>query len=84
MKIAIVGPAHPYKGGAAQHTTALAHQLSAAGHDTVLASWRAQDPGFLYPGQLIVAEPEVALYPGMERPLAWYRPDSWWLTGAAA
>jgi glycosyltransferase involved in cell wall biosynthesis len=81
VKIAIVGPAHPYKGGAAQHTTTLAHRLSAAGHDAVLASWRAQYPGFLYPGQLTVAEPEVALYPGMQRPLAWYRPDSWWLTG---
>jgi len=81
VKIAIVGPAHPYKGGMAQHTTTLAHRLSAAGHDTVLVSWRAQYPRFLYPGQLTVAEPEVALYPGMERPLAWYRPDGWWLTG---
>jgi glycosyltransferase involved in cell wall biosynthesis len=76
-----VGPAHPYKGGAAQHTTTLAHRLSAAGHDTVLASWRAQYPRLLYPGQLTVAEPEVELHPGMERPLAWYRPDGWWLTG---
>ena len=65
MKIAIVGPAHPYKGGMAQHTTTLAHRLSAVGHDVVLASWRAQYPRFLYPGQLTVAEPEVALYPGM-------------------
>jgi glycosyltransferase involved in cell wall biosynthesis len=81
VRIAIVGPAHPYKGGAAQHTTALAHRLSAAGHDTVLVSWRAQYPKLLYPGQLTVAEPEAELYPGMERPLAWYRPDSWWLTG---
>jgi glycosyltransferase involved in cell wall biosynthesis len=81
VKIAIVGPAHPYKGGTAQHTTTLAHRLSAVGHDTVLVSWRAQYPRFLYPGQLTVAEPEVALYPGMERPLAWYRPDGWWLTG---
>jgi glycosyltransferase involved in cell wall biosynthesis len=81
VKIAIVGPAHPYKGGTAQHTTTLAHRLSAAGHDTMLVSWRAQYPRLLYPGQLTVAEPEVELYPGMERPLAWYRPDSWWLTG---
>ena len=81
MKIAIVGPAHPYKGGTAQHTTTLAHRLSAAGHDTMLVSWRAQYPRLLYPGQLTVAEPEVELYPGMERPLAWYRPDGWWLTG---
>jgi glycosyltransferase involved in cell wall biosynthesis len=81
VKIAVVGPAHPYKGGAAQHTTVLAHRLSAAGHDTVLVSWRAQYPKLLYPGQLTVAEPEAEPYPGMERPLAWYRPDSWWLTG---
>jgi len=81
VKIAIVGPAHPYKGGAAQHTTALAHRLSAAGHDTMLVSWRAQYPKLLYPGQLTVAEPEAEPYPGMERPLAWYRPDGWWLTG---
>jgi hypothetical protein len=81
VKIAIVGPAHPYKGGAAQHTTALAHRLSAAGHDTTLVSWRAQYPKLIYHGQLTIAEPEAELYPGMERPLAWYRPDSWWLTG---
>ena len=42
--------------------------------DTMLVSWRAQYPRLLYPGQLTVAEPEVELYPGMERPLAWYRP----------
>ncbi len=81
VRIAVVGPAHPYKGGAAQHTTALAHHLSAAGHQTVLRSWRAQYPKLLYPGQLTVGTPEVALFPGTERPLAWYRPDSWWLTG---
>ena len=28
MKIAIVGPAHPYKGGGARHTTELAHRLA--------------------------------------------------------
>jgi glycosyltransferase involved in cell wall biosynthesis len=81
VKIAVVGPAHPYKGGAAQHTTALAHRLSATGHETILRSWRAQYPKLLYPGQLTVDSPEVELFPGTERPLAWYRPDSWWLTG---
>lgn len=76
-----MGPAHPYKGGAAQHTTTLAHQLSAAGHETVLMSWRAQYPKLLYPGQLTVGTPEVELYPRTERSLAWYRPDGWWLAG---
>ena len=42
MNIAIVGPAFPYKGGGAHHTTELAHRLAAAGHDVVIESWRAQ------------------------------------------
>jgi glycosyltransferase involved in cell wall biosynthesis len=81
VRIAIVGPAHPYKGGSAQHTTTLAHRLSAAGHETSLLTWRAQYPRRLYPGQLTVDKPEVELFPDTEWPLAWYRPDGWWLTG---
>jgi len=81
VKIAVVGPAHPYKGGSAQHTTALAHRLAAGGHEVTLRSWRAQYPKFLYPGQLTVDEPELPLFPDTDWPLAWYRPDGWWRTG---
>jgi glycosyltransferase involved in cell wall biosynthesis len=81
VRIAIVGPAHPYKGGSAQHTTSLAHRLSAAGHQVTLQSWRTQYPRMLYPGQLTIDQPEVELFPDTEWPLAWYRPDGWWLTG---
>ena len=81
VKIAIVGPAHPYKGGAAQHTTALAHRLSAAGHQVVLLSWTAQYPKLLYPGQLTVDPPEIPLFGATERVLAWYRPAGWWRAG---
>ncbi len=81
MRIAVVGPAHPYKGGSAQHTTSLAHQLSAAGHQVTLLSWRAQYPRLLYPGQLTIGQPEVELFPDTERSLSWNRPVGWWLTG---
>lgn len=81
LKVAVVGPAHPYAGGAAQHTTFLAHRLAAAGHDVALLSWRALYPRLLYPGQPTVTVPEVEPFPGTERPLAWHRPDTWWLTG---
>ena len=37
LKIAVVGPSHPYKGGVASHTTTLAHELADAGHDVTLA-----------------------------------------------
>ncbi len=80
MNIAIVGPAHPYCGGSAQHTTELAHRLSAAGHQVSLQSWRSQFPALLYPGRATVDEPEVPLFPDTANSLAWYRPDDWWLT----
>lgn len=82
MRIAVVGPAHPYKGGSAQHTTLLAHRLAAAGHETTLHSWRRQYPKFLYPGRLTIDRPEVEPFPDTARSLAWNRPDSWWLTGS--
>ncbi|MER7545763.1 glycosyltransferase family 4 protein [Spirillospora sp. NPDC127506] len=83
MRIAIVGPAFPYKGGGARHTTELAHRLAAAGHEVVIESWRAQYPSFLYPGQQTIAEPEGEPFPGTRRRLDWRRPDGWWRTGRA-
>lgn len=81
MKIALAGPAHPYKGGGARHTTELAHRLRAAGHDVVIESWRAQYPARLYPGQQTVDEAEGEPFDGTRRRLAWYRPDGWLAAG---
>jgi glycosyltransferase involved in cell wall biosynthesis len=81
LRIAIVGPTFPYKGGGAHHTTELAHQLTAAGHTVVLESWRAQYPAFLYPGQLTISEPEGEPFPQTRWELSWRRPDGWFRTG---
>jgi glycosyltransferase involved in cell wall biosynthesis len=81
VRIAIIGPAHPYKGGGARHTTELAHRLAAAGHDVIIESWRAQYPRRLYPGQQAVDVPEGEPYPRTYRRLAWYRPDGWLAAG---
>lgn len=83
MRLALVGPTHPYKGGIAQHTTVLAHRLCAAGHEVDLVSWRAQYPAFLYPGEQRVPDgrPEGEPYARTSYPLDWRRPDGWWRTG---
>ena len=81
MRIALIGPAHPYKGGGARHTTELAHRLAAAGHDVIIESWKAQYPARLYPGQQTVDTPEGWPYPRTYRRLAWYRPDGWVAAG---
>ena len=81
MRIAIIGPTHPYKGGIAQHTTQLAHRLAALGHEVSLESWLRQYPDRLYPGQQRVEEPELPPFPGTRYPLSWNRPDGWWRLG---
>lgn len=81
MRIAVIGPTHPYKGGISQYTTELAHQLAAAGHDVRLESWSHQYPAQLYPGQLTVDKPERPPFPATHRRLSWRRPDSWYACG---
>jgi len=81
VKIVLVGPTYPYKGGGAQHTTELAHRLAAAGHDVVIESWRAQYPSFLYPGQQTIDAPEGEPFGNVRRELDWRRPDGWLRAG---
>jgi glycosyltransferase involved in cell wall biosynthesis len=50
VKIAIVGPAYPFRGGIAHYTTLLASHLTAE-HDTRLYSFKQQYPTWLFPGR---------------------------------
>ena len=79
LKVALVGPTHPYKGGVAAHTTALAHELTDAGHDVTLVSWSHLYPSALYPGEQSVpgGSMDVEPFPRTLRVLSWARPDPW-------
>src|SRR6476660_8186047 len=83
LKVAVVGPTHPYKGGVAAHTTTLAHELAEAGHDVTLVSWSHLYPARLYPGEQAVpgGAPDVPPFPRTVRALSWARPDTWVRTG---
>jgi D-inositol-3-phosphate glycosyltransferase len=74
VRIALIGPAYPYKGGGARHTTELARRLTAAGHNVVIESWRA-------PGQQRLDAAEGRPYPRTYHRLAWHRPDGWLAAG---
>lgn len=80
-RVALFGPVHPFKGGIAQHTTALAHRLAGRGADVEVVSWRRPYPERLYPGQLTVERPEMAVFPRVDRLLSWNRPDTWVTAG---
>ena len=82
MRIALIGPAHPYKGGGARHTTELARRLAGAGHEVVIESWSRQYPAGLYPGgRQTVDVPDGEPFPGTRRDLSWRRPAGWVAAG---
>jgi len=51
MKISLIGPVYPYRGGIAHFTTLLALKLEEAGHEVQVISFRKQFPKWLYPGK---------------------------------
>jgi glycosyltransferase involved in cell wall biosynthesis len=83
MRIALIGPTHPYKGGVVHHTTELAHRLEKAGHDIDLISWSAQYPTILYPGVQRAADdkPETPPFKNTTYPLSWKNPLGWAAVG---
>ena len=83
MRVAVVGPTHPYKGGVAAHTTATARHLADAGHTVDLVSWARLYPRRLYPGEQTVAGagPDVPTYDRVVEVLRWDRPGTWLRTG---
>lgn len=51
MKVALVGPVYPYRGGIAHYTTMLYRALQEQGHDVLMVSFKRQYPRWLYPGR---------------------------------
>jgi D-inositol-3-phosphate glycosyltransferase len=50
MRIVLIGPVYPYRGGIAHHTAQLARAGLSAGHELLLLSFQRQYPAWLYPG----------------------------------
>lgn len=51
MKIRILGPAHPYRGGIAKFDEVLAAAFGREGHDVKIVNFTLQYPSFLFPGR---------------------------------
>lgn len=51
MKIRILGPAHPYRGGIAKFDEVLADVFGRQGHDVKIINFTLQYPSFLFPGR---------------------------------
>jgi len=51
MKISIIGPVYPYRGGIAHYTTSLFNKLVESNHQVQLISFKKLFPTWLYPGE---------------------------------
>lgn len=82
MKIVLIGPVYPYRGGIAHFTTLLGFALQ-ANHDLKVVSFRRQYPRWLYPGrtdrdpsrQSISIQAEYLLDP--LKPWTWVQTGTW-------
>lgn len=77
MKITIVGPAWPYRGGIAAFSERLAHQFVAEGHEVRLYTFTLQYPGFLFPGTTQYSEAPAPEGLVIERRLSSVNPFTW-------
>ena len=56
MKIILIGPAYPYRGGIATYNERLARELISEGHDVTKVIFSLQYPFFLFPGRTYYEE----------------------------
>jgi glycosyltransferase involved in cell wall biosynthesis len=75
MRIALVGPAPPFRGGIAQHTAAL-HEALAQHHAVQLHGFARLYPRLLFPGRSQTAPGDLAELPA-DVPFDPYSPRSW-------
>jgi glycosyltransferase involved in cell wall biosynthesis len=82
VKVALLGPTHPYRGGIAHYTTLLAGAF-AERHEVSIVSFRRLYPGFLFPGTTQLDESAEALRPPVapERLVDSLAPWTWLAAG---
>lgn len=75
MRIAVVGPVPPIRGGIARHTANVVNALERSGSEVVVHTWAAQYPGLLYRRPQM--DSTVEAMQGAIRSLRWWDPISW-------
>lgn len=82
MKIVILGPAHPFRGGGiTTFNERLARELQQEGHDTSILNFTVQYPGFLFPGKTQVTDEPAPEGLRIIRKLHSMNPLNWLQTG---
>ncbi|MEY4594527.1 MAG: hypothetical protein RIQ47_937, partial [Bacteroidota bacterium] len=80
LRIALIGPAHPLRGGIADFNEALARSLAQEGHSVSVFSYYMQYPGLLFPGKSQFADGPPPDGLDIDASLSSINPFSWWNT----
>ena len=81
MRVAILGPAWPYRGGIAAFNERLARQYQAEGHEVEIVTFTLQYPSFLFPGTTQFSTEPAPDGLSISRKINSVNPFSWIRTG---
>jgi glycosyltransferase involved in cell wall biosynthesis len=83
MRICLVGPAYPYRGGIAHYTSLLAREFD-ADHDVKIVNFSRLYPSFLFPGKTQYDTSDSPLRVDTDRIIDCLNPVSWIRAGRTA
>lgn len=81
MKITLLGPAHPYRGGIAEFSNRLALQLTGEDHNVDICTFKLQYPRFLFPGKTQYTDSAPPKNIRIRRLVNSVNPFNWIITG---
>ena len=81
LKIAIVGPAHPYRGGLASIMETMAREFQSRGYEVDILTFTLQYPSLLFPGKSQTVDTPAPEDLNICRRVSTINPLSWWSVG---
>jgi glycosyltransferase involved in cell wall biosynthesis len=77
MKVAVIGPTYPIRGGISHYTTLMVKRLRER-HDVLFVSYLKQYPAFLFPGRTQIDDSADPIETESEPIISFANPLSWW------
>ena len=81
LNIAVVGPAHPYRGGLASIMETMAREFQSRGYTVNILTFTLQYPKLLFPGKSQTVETPPPTVLNIRRCVSTINPISWWRVG---
>ncbi len=81
LKIVLLGPAHPFRGGIAAFSESLATTLQEQGHEVLIYTYTRQYPEIFFPGKTQLSSDPPPSDLEIRQKFSSVNPLTWWLAG---